>query len=102
MSVVSVNEEQFSEKVLAAEKPVLVDFWAPWCGPCRQLAPMLEDISAAHPEIAVVKVNVDEEGALAQRYGIASVPSLLLFRQGEMKNRAVGLQPRSAIERMIG
>ena len=101
MAVFSVSEAQFHEKVLASDKPVLVDFWSSWCGPCRQISPMIEDIADKHPEIAVAKVNIDEEPALAQRFRIASVPSLVLFKDGEIANRAVGIRPRYEIERMI-
>ena len=101
MAVFSVGEAQFDEKVLASRKPVLVDFWSSWCGPCRQISPMIEDIADKHPEIAVSKVNIDEEPALAQRFRIASVPSLVLFKDGEIANRAVGIRPRYEIEMMI-
>lgn len=101
MAVFSVSEEQFPEKVLNAEKPVLVDFWASWCGPCRQLSPLIDDIAAEHPEIEVAKVNIDEEPNLAQQYRIASVPSLILFKDGKVENRAVGVRPRNEIEMMI-
>lgn len=101
MAVFSVNEQQFHEKVLNADKPVLVDFWAPWCGPCRQFSSLIDSVASAHPEIEVAKVNIDEEPDLAQRYRIASVPSLVLFEKGKIKNRAVGLRPRNEIEMMI-
>ena len=101
MAVVSVREDQFDTAVRRADKPVLVDFWASWCGPCRKLSPLVESIAKEHPEIQVAKVNVDEEPVLAQRYRIASVPTLLLFKEGEIAARTVGVRPRQEIEQMI-
>lgn len=101
MNVVSVNQSNFSSEVLSSANPVLVDFWAPWCGPCRMLSPVLEEVAAQHPEIKICKVNVDEEPLLAQQYRVMSIPTLILFRGGEAVAKRVGLQPQSAIEAML-
>ena len=101
MSVFSVNQSNFSELVLHSDKPVLLDFWATWCGPCRMLSPLVEQLSAEHPEIAVGKVNVDEEQALAEQFGIMGIPALLLFRDGKPVRSSVGYQPKNALEALL-
>ena len=101
MAILHVTSADFENKVLNSELPVLVDFWAPWCGPCRMLAPTLEEIAAENEgKIQVAKVNIDEEMDLAARFGIASIPTMILFNKGTMAGRAVGLQPKASIERM--
>ena len=99
--VTVVTTESFQEEVLNADKPVLVDFWASWCGPCKMLAPVVHEIAAEHPEVKVCSVNVDDEGDLAQQFGIMSIPTLLVFNKGEKVNQSVGLQPKAAIEQMV-
>ena len=101
MSVISLNEENFSVNVLEAEQPVLVDFWAPWCGPCRQLSPIIEELAAEHPEIRVASVNVDEQPQLAARYQVMGIPAVLLFRGGAPVARSVGLRPKAALEALL-
>lgn len=101
MAILHVTSQDFEEKVLHSDIPVLVDFWAPWCGPCRMLAPTLEEIAAENEgKVAVAKVNIDDEMDLAARFGIASIPTMILFDKGAMAGRAVGLQPKASIEKM--
>lgn len=94
----SVSTATFDAEVLKSAKPVLVDFWAEWCGPCKMLAPLLEEIAGEQPEkLKIVKVNVDNEQALAQKFGIVSIPTLLLFKGGVVKEQIVGLAPKKAL-----
>ncbi|MFZ4064939.1 MAG: thioredoxin [Rhodoluna sp.] len=95
MSAKSVTTATFQADVLSSGKPVLVDFWAEWCGPCRMVSPILDEISAEHGEkLTIVKVNVDEEPALAQQYGITSIPALQVFQGGEVVKSIVGAKPK--------
>ena len=91
MAVINITKENFAQEVLHSEKPVLLDFWATWCGPCRMLAPILEELSGQHPELKIVKVDVDENRDLALQYDIESIPTLLVFKGGQMADRSVGL-----------
>ena len=94
--------EDFEEKVLNSKKPVLVDFWASWCGPCRMLAPIVEKISNEMPDkFDFYKVNVDEESSLAAQYGIMSIPTLLVFKNGEMVEQSVGVKGESQLKAML-
>ena len=98
-----VTESTFEQEVLQSEKPVLVDFWAEWCGPCHAVAPVLDRIAQERAEeLKLVKVNIDEEQGLAQRYGIASIPTMVLFKNGEPAAAAIGAQPKAALERSLG
>ena len=96
-----VNAKDFEQEVLEAKETVLVDFWAPWCGPCRMQAPILEKFAEGNPAIKVVKVNVDDNQELAMEHNISSIPSLLVFKNGEVVNFAVGLQSKSALENLV-
>jgi thioredoxin 1 len=98
-----VTEATFDEEVLQSEKPVIVDFWAEWCGPCHAVAPVLDRIVEERDgEVKLVKVNIDEEQGLAQRYGIASIPTMVLFKDGEPAAAAIGAQPKGMLERSLG
>jgi thioredoxin len=99
----AVTEATFEEEVLSSEKPVIVDFWADWCGPCHAVSPVLERIAEERvDELKLVKVNIDEQPELAQRYGIASIPTMILFESGEPKTAAIGAQPKGSLERSLG
>ena len=95
-----INDANFAE-VLASSKPVVIDFWATWCGPCRMQAPILEAFAAEHPEIKVGKVNVDEQMALAQRFGVSSIPLLVLFKNGQPVAKSLGYRPKAEIEELL-
>ena len=99
----AVKEDTFTQEVLESETPVIVDFWAEWCGPCHAVAPVLEKIAEERKdEIKLVKVNIDEEQGLSIKYGVMSIPTMILFREGEPAAAAVGAQPKSALERSLG
>ncbi len=98
----AVTESTFDQEVIASEQPVIVDFWAEWCGPCHAVAPVLDRIAAEHSDLKLVKVNIDEEQGLALRYGISSIPAMILFRGGEPAAAAIGAQPKGALERALG
>ena len=97
MSTIKVNKNNFQDEVLNADKPVLVDFWATWCGPCRMVGPVLEEIAQEREDIKVCKINVDEEPELAARYQIMSIPTLMVFKNGQKVNQALGAMPKQKL-----
>src|ERR687885_1104129 len=102
MAVGKVSDTTFESEVLKATGPVVVDFWAEWCGPCRMIAPALEEISGAlDGKVKIVKLNVDENPATASKYGIMSIPTLMLFKNGELASRQVGAAPKQKLEQWI-
>lgn len=101
MNAMAVNSANFESEVLKNEKPVLVDFWASWCGPCKMLAPVVEELAQAHPEIEVRKVDVDENPELAMGYRVAAIPALMLFKGGKVVAQTVGYQSKEALEAML-
>ena len=101
MATVNVTDENFETKVIKAEKPVIVDFWAPWCGPCTQISPVLEEISNEMPEVVIAKLNIDEELNTGTKYGIRGIPTMLLFSGGELKATKVGATSKSNIVSFI-
>ncbi len=101
MSAMNINLNNFSQEVLNSDKPVLLDFWAPWCGPCRMVVPMVEQIAEERPDIKVGKINIDEQLELASQFGIMSIPTLLVMRDGQVVKRASGARPKQAILEML-
>ncbi|EFV01083.1 thioredoxin [Pseudoramibacter alactolyticus ATCC 23263] len=97
MSVVTLTKDNFESEVLQSNKPVLVDFWASWCGPCKMVSPLVDEIAEEHDEVKVGKINVDEESELAQQFQIMSIPTLLVFKDGEIAQRQVGAVPKEKI-----
>lgn len=97
MAVVYVNKDNFESEVMGSDKPVLLDFYADWCGPCRMIAPVLDEIAAEHPEYKICKINVDENGELAEKFGVMSIPSLFVLKNGEVVNQTMGAQPKARL-----
>ena len=101
MSAININKNNFQSEVLNSEKKVLLDFWAPWCGPCRMVVPIVEEIADERPDIKVGKINVDEEAELASQFGIMSIPTLVVIEKGKIVNQAMGAKPKEAILSML-
>jgi thioredoxin 1 len=101
MSAIKINKNNFNEEVLRSDRPVLLDFWASWCGPCRMVGPILDEIAEEREDIKVCKINIDEEPDLANEYQIMSIPSLMVLRDGKIVNRSVGAKPKAQILEML-
>ena len=97
MSEMNITKDTFQKEVLESDKPVIVDFWATWCGPCRMLSPVIEELAEEHPEIKVCKVNVDDEPDLAQQFNVMSIPFVASFKGGQLHKSSVGVQPKEAL-----
>lgn len=101
MSAITIHKDNFQEEVLHSDRPVLLDFWASWCGPCRMVSPIIDEIADEHPEIKVVKVNVDEQPGLAAQFRVMSIPSLFVMKNGKIVNQAMGARPKQQILSMV-
>ena len=101
MSVLTITKNNFQEEVIRSEKPVLLDFWASWCGPCRMVSPIVDEIAAERGDIKVGKINVDEQPELAAQFGVMSIPTLVVMKEGKIVNQAVGARPKNAILSML-
>lgn len=102
MAVVTITKENFEQEVLQSAKPVLLDFWASWCGPCRMLSPVVDEVAEERTDVKVGKVNVDEQPELAGEFGVMSIPTLLLFENGKLVRQAVGARPKSGVLELLG
>ena len=101
MSALNINKENFHEEVMNSDRPVLVDFWAPWCGPCRMVVPIVEEIAKEREDIKVVKINIDEQEELAREFGIMTIPTLMVVKDGKIVNRSAGAKRKHAILEML-
>ena len=102
MAVVTITKENFEQEVLQSTKPVLLDFWASWCGPCRMLSPVVDEVAEERTDVKVGKVNVDEQPELAGEFGVMSIPTLLVFEQGKLVSQAVGARPKAGVLDLLG
>ena len=101
MSAININKNNFHSEVMNSDKPVLLDFWAPWCGPCRRVVPIVEEIAEERDDIKVGKVNVDEQPELASQFGIMSIPTLVVMKDGKIVSQSMGARPKNAILAML-
>ncbi len=101
MSVIKITTENFNKEVIDTQKTVLLDFYADWCGPCRMVAPIVEEIASEHPEYTIGKINVDEQGVIAEKFGILSIPALFVIKDGKIKTSAVGFKQKQEILNML-
>ena len=101
MSAITIGKTNFQEEILQSDRTVLLDFWASWCGPCRMVAPLVEEIAEERPDIKVGKINVDEQPELASQFGVMSIPTLVVMKQGRVVNQAAGARPRGQILGML-
>ena len=101
MSVININQENFNQEVINSDRPVLVDFWASWCGPCKMLSPIVDEIAEERSDIKVCKVNVDEQPELAAQFQIMSIPTLIVFKNGKVFNQTSGARPKNQILSML-
>ena len=101
MSAININKNNFQNEIMDSEKTVLLDFWAPWCAPCRMVAPIIEEIAGERPDIKVGKINVDEQPELASKFGIMSIPTLVVMKNGKIVQQISGARPKSAILEML-
>jgi len=101
MSIVTITQNNFNEEVLQSNTTVLLDFWAPWCGPCKMLAPVLEEIAAERADLKIGKINVDEQPQLASQFGIMSIPTLLVFKNGKQVNQGIGYMPKENVLKLL-
>ena len=102
MAVIKLTKDNFEAEVMKCDKPVLIDFYADWCGPCRMVAPIVAEIAEEHPEYKICKVNVDEEGALAEKFEVMSIPALFVIKDGKIADQSVGARPKAQILAMLG